>query len=80
MPKATKLKVHVKLSKTQKISENSWFIDKDKINKETWDLNVNNPNNVEIIDNRSLKEIILEIEKLDSKSNHILNEIKNIIK
>ena len=55
----------LKIKKTKKLSENSWLIDIGKINKETWDLTVNNPNIVEEIDNRTPQEIIAEIEKLD---------------
>ena len=69
-----------KLSKSQKPSKNSWILDTNKINRDTLDLNVNNPNFQEIIDNRTPQEIILEIEKLNSAASNILNSIKKIIK
>ena len=70
----------VKLSKTQKLSDNSWSIDIDKINKETFGLNVNNPNKTEEIDKRTPAEIISEIEQLNKETNHILNLIKDTLK
>ena len=70
----------IKLAKTQKLSDNSWSLNIDKINKDTLDLNVNNPNRIEIIDNRTPQEIILEIEKLNSDSSVILNTMKELIK
>ena len=69
----------VKLAKTQKLTENSWSIDVDKINKETLDLGVQNPNAVEEIDERTPKEIISEIEGLDKQSNESLRLIKKLI-
>ena len=73
------LEEFIKLSKTQKLSDNSWVIDFDTINKDTWDLGVQNPNIVEIIDNRTPKEIISEIEDLDKQSNKILKEIRELL-
>ena len=69
----------IKLSKEQKLSDNSWLIDIDKINKETLNLNVNNPNIVEEIDLRTPEDIISEIEELDKQSNETLNILKKII-
>ena len=69
----------IKLSKEQKQSDNSWLIDIDKINKETLDLSVQNPNIVEEIDNRTTKQIISEIEELDKQSSEILKLIKKIL-
>ena len=66
-------------AKVQKLSDNSWSADIKKINTKTLDLAVKNPNTVEDIDNRSPKEIISEIEKLDKESNKIINEIKRLV-
>lgn len=41
------------------------LVDVATVNKDTWDLTVNNPNTVEEIDNRTPQEIIAEIEQLD---------------
>ena len=69
----------IKLAKTKKISDNSWSIDVEKINKDTWDLGVQNPNIVEEIDERTPGEIILEIEKLDKESSKTISKIKEIL-
>ena len=69
----------IKLAKTQKLSDNSWHINVDKINKETLDLGVQNPNIKEEKDNRSPKEIIEKIEELNLQSQNILKTIKEIL-
>ena len=69
----------VKLAKTQKLSDNSWHISVDKINKETLDLGVQNPNIKEEKDNRSPKEIIKKIEEINLQSQNILKTIKEIL-
>jgi len=69
----------IKLSKEQKLSDNSWLIDIDKINKKTLDLGVQNPNIVEEIDNRTPEQIISEIEKLDKQNVETLKEIKKLL-
>ena len=43
----------VKMVKTKELSDNSWLLDMATVNNETWDLNVNNPNIVEEVDNRT---------------------------
>jgi len=58
----------VDMAKTQKLSDNSWLVSVDDINKDTWDLTVNNPNRVEEVDNRTPQEIIAEIEALDAQA------------
>ena len=69
----------IKLSKTQKLSDNSWSIDVHKINKETFDLGVKNPNITEVIDERTPEEIIHEIEELDKQNSEILKNIKKLL-
>ena len=69
----------IKLAKTQELSDNSWSIDLEKINKDTWDLGIKNPNFVEETDERTPKEIISEIEELDKKSNELVKKIKKLI-
>ena len=70
----------MQLNKTQKLSDNSWVIDIDKINKETLDIGVQNPNIVEEIDNRTPEQIISEIEELDNKTTTLLKSIKEMLK
>ena len=69
----------IKLAKTQKLSDNSWTINVDKINTETFDLGVQNPNTVEEIDERTPEQIISEIEKLDKKGSEALKKIKELL-
>ena len=69
----------IKLAKTRKLSDNSWTIDIEKINKDTWNLIVNNPNRVEKIDNRTPQEIIAEIEQLDVQAAQALQAIKELL-
>lgn len=69
----------VEMAKTQKLSDNSWLVSVDDINKDTWDLTVNNPNRVEEVDNRTPKEIIAEIEELDAQAAEALQAIKELL-
>ena len=69
----------VEMSKTQEVSDNSWFVDVKDINTNTWDLTVNNPNRVEEIDNRTPAEIIAEIEELDAQAAQALQAIKELL-
>ena len=69
----------IQLAKTQKLSNISWSIDVEKINKKTLDLGVQNPNIVEEIDKRTPSAIISGIEKLDKESNKIINKIKELL-
>ena len=70
----------INLSKKQKISNNSWIVEVDKINKDTLDLTIKNPNIIETKDERIPAEIILDIEELDRKSNEKLKAIKELLK
>jgi len=69
----------VEMSKTQELSDNSWLVDVADINKETWDLTVNNPNRVEEVNNRTPAEIIAEIEELDAHAAQALQAIKELL-
>ena len=69
----------VEMAKTKELSDNSWLVDIATVNKDTWDLNVNNPNIVEEVDNRTPQEIISEIEELDAQATKALNSIKELL-
>ena len=69
----------VEMLKTHEVSDNSWIFDVANINKDTYDLTVNNPNIVEEVDNRTPQEIITEIEQLDAKAAEALKAIKEIL-
>ena len=73
------LEEFIKLAKLQKLSENSWSIDFEKINKDIFDLSVKNPNNKELIDERTPEEIINEIKKLDKESSDLLIKIEKLL-
>ena len=73
------LEYFIKSAKTQKLSDNSWSININKINKETLNIGVQNPNVVEDTDTRTPKIIISEIEKLDNQSDETLKLIKRLI-
>jgi type I restriction enzyme M protein len=69
----------VQMSKTHEEGDNSWVVDVADINKDTWDLTVNNPNIIEEVDNRTPQEIIAEIEQLDAKAAEALKAIKELL-
>ena len=69
----------VDMAKTQQLSDNSWLVNIDDINKDTWDLTVDNPNRVEEVDNRTPQEIIAEIEELDAHAAKALQAIKELL-
>ena len=68
-----------KLYTSKKESLNSWLINIEKINKESWDLSVINPNHKEKLDNRNPEEIIFEIESLNKQVEMGIKKIKKLI-
>ena len=69
----------INLSNKKELSNNSWFINIDEINKETYDLSSKNPNIVDKIDQRSPEQIISEIENLDREGENIVKKIKKLL-
>jgi len=69
----------VQMSKIYEEGDNSWVVNVDDVNKDTYDLTVNNPNTVEEVDNRTPQEIIAEIEQLDAKASEALKAIKELL-
>ncbi len=69
----------VEMAKTKELSNNSWLVDIGTVNKDTWGLTVNNPNIVEVVDNRTPQEIITEIEELDAQATKALQSIKELL-
>jgi type I restriction enzyme M protein len=69
----------VQMSKVHEEGDNSWVVDVADINKDTYDLTVNNPNTVVEVDNRTPQEIIAEIEQLDAKASEALKAIKELL-
>jgi type I restriction enzyme M protein len=69
----------IQLYKSKKLNEDSWIININDINKSTYDLSVQNPNKKEQIDDRTPKEILNEIEKLNIDSEKLLFQIKKLL-
>ena len=69
----------LELAKTRELSDNSWMVDVTDINRETYDLTVNNPNSVEEVDKKTPQEILAEIEQLDAKASKALKAIKELL-
>ena len=59
-------------------SENSWSIDVSNLD-DNFDLSVKNPNKVEVVDNRTPKEIANEIVTLNAESQQLLDEILQLL-
>ena len=60
-------------------SDNSWTVKHDDLDKDDYDLAVQNPNKVEEVDNRTPQEIIAEIEELDAQAAKALKTIKELL-
>ncbi|KKP77620.1 MAG: type I restriction endonuclease subunit M [Candidatus Moranbacteria bacterium RIFOXYA12_FULL_35_19] len=73
------LEEFVKLQKTKANSANSWSLDVSKIDQNTFDISVKNPNKNDEVVLREPKEILEEIWNLDKESEKILENIKKII-
>ena len=69
----------VDMAKTQQLSDNSWLVDVATVNKDTWDLSVNNPNRIDVVDSRTPQEIIAEIELLDAQAAEALQAIRELL-
>lgn len=67
----------VKLQKNKEDSANSWSINVADIDFKTFDLSVKNPNKGDEVTLRSSKEILEEMDRLDTESGEILKGIKN---
>ncbi len=69
----------VELQKIKADSDNSWTVNIDDINVDTFDLSVKNPNKEEEAQLREPKEILNEISTLDKDSADILKSIKGLL-
>ncbi len=69
----------VALAKTKADSDNSWSVNVSVINKDTWDLTVNNPNRVDETDTRTPNEILKEIEELDAQAAAALEKVRGLL-
>ncbi len=64
---------------TKPDSENSWTVKHEDLDKDDYDLAVQNPNKVEEVDSRTPQEIIAEIEELDAQAAQALKTIKELL-
>ena len=64
---------------TKPDSENSWTVKHEDLDKDDYDLAVQNPNKVEEVDSRTPQEIIAEIEELDAQAAQALKAIKDLL-
>ncbi len=69
----------IELQKTKSETEKSWMIKIGDVDEETYDLSVKNPNTPEEVPLRDPKEILNEMEILDSQTNVILKSIKEFL-
>ena len=69
----------VELQDKKKDSDNSWTLDVAKINTETFDLSVKNPNKNDEVVLREPKVILGEIKALDKESEAILKTIRELV-
>ena len=73
------LKEFVEFQASFKQSERSWFLDLDKVDSESFDLSVKNPNAPEDDPLRAPEEILKEIAELDRESAGILASIGEML-
>ena len=69
----------IDMAKTKELSDNSWLVGLASVNKENWDLTVNNPNKIEEVNNLTPQEIIADIEQLDMEAAQALKSIKELL-
>jgi len=69
----------VKLQKTKADSENSWAVNVDDIDRETFDLSVKNPHRKDETALREPKQILDEMKSLDEENKEIIKAIRKIV-
>lgn len=69
----------VELQKTFADSGQSWTVDRENIDKTSYDLSVKNPNGGETITHRSPQEIMDDIAALDAESAEVLGKIAQLL-
>ena len=69
----------VELQKTQADSDNSWSLDINDVNEDTFDLSVKNPNKKDDTVLRDPQEILEEIAALDKESAEVLKKVRELV-
>ncbi|MGM0609027.1 MAG: N-6 DNA methylase [Candidatus Muiribacteriota bacterium] len=73
------MKEFLTLQKEKGESENSWSVDINDIDESTYDLSVKNPNESEEVELRTPREILAEMEKLDSETTKLLASVREMV-
>lgn len=73
------LEEFVALQVTKPETVNSWIVEVDDVNKETWDLTVRNPNAEGPVELATPKEILAEIRAIESRSETLLSELEGLL-
>ena len=63
----------------KRLSNKSWIVDVKRLDKEKFDLTVKNPKEIDEVDKRNTKDIILNINDLNKKIDVSLNKIKKML-
>ena len=63
----------------KRLSNKSWIVDVKRLDKEKFDLTVKNPKEIDEVDKRNTKDIILNINDLNKKIDISLNKIKKML-
>jgi len=67
------------LQKNRECGDSSWIVSVKNLDENTWEIPYQNPNKVEVVDERTPTEILLEIENLDKESEIILSQIRELL-
>ena len=69
----------VELQKTRAESEKSWNVSIERLDEDTFDLSVKNPNRPEEAALRDPKDILAEIRRLDAETADILKKVEALV-
>jgi type I restriction enzyme M protein len=73
------LKEFLELQKSNANTENSWVVNVNDIDTNTWDLTPTNPNKIDITDKRTPEQILEEIQRLDIDASVAISAIKDLL-
>ena len=66
-------------SNTRKLSLNSWIVDLNDVDKDSYDLSVRNPNKADVVSFRDPSDILSELEELDTETTQALERIRGML-
>ncbi len=73
------LKEFLDFQKSNANTENSWVVNTNDIDTNTWDLTPTNPNKIDITDKRTPDQILNEIQRLDLEAIKAIARIKDLL-